>query len=99
QGQILAKLQDAEKARKLPTWEDVVNLRATVENIVICYTAVIRGKLLLDVERRLVEHGLKPEFFNNNAGKPEKQMVSPYDSRFVTDMAVRIRVGDIAFVC
>ncbi len=94
---LLKKLQHADEQGERPSWCDAKELEESSTVLRKCLEQVLRGKLLLSVQRVLKERGIDSAF---NPGNGEQQsVVSAYDSAFMEEQNITIPAHKCVNVC
>lgn len=98
--EILKQLEQAEKKNLLPTWSQVESLQKSAIELKQCLESVVRGKMLLEIQKILLQRQVKDVWLCLETEPTEEiKDASPYDERFGANVDLCVFADDTVSVC
>jgi hypothetical protein len=97
--ELLKQLAEAEKRNRLPTWSQVESLQKSAVELKQCLESVLRGKLLLEIQRILQEQHVNVWLCLESEPTEKISAVDAYDERFGDSVDLCVHADANVNVC
>jgi glutathione peroxidase-family protein len=97
--ELLKQLAEAEKRNRLPTWSQVESLQKSAVELKQCLESVLRGKLLLEIQRILQEQHVVVWLCLESEPTEKISVIDAYDERFGDSVDLCVHADANVSVC